>query len=166
MPPVSPYRSLPVDRRLALVTHDVGANRQSREGYIQRIVSRGGGFRRETLRKWTPAQLAREVVRGNLETPQDELGLLQTLYVELEPAIQIAFLEATGVAHEGASIPDDLKPPFADPATVRTAALALLQAHGDDARRYLETIALYNGEAWPGIGTVLEERPVSVPGAR
>ena len=157
MPPVSPYRSLPADRRLALVTHDVTANRQSREGYIQRIVARGGGFRRETLRKWPPGQLAREVVRANLETPQDELGLLQTLYVELEPAIQIAFLEATGVAHDGARIPDDLKPPFADAATVRTSAVALVTRHGDDARRYLETIALYNGDAWPGIRDVLRE---------
>lgn len=157
MPPVSPYRSLPADRRLALVTHDVTANRQSREGYIQRIVARGGGFRRETLRKWTPGQLAREIVRANLETPSDELGLLQTLYVELEPAIQIAFLEATGVAHDGASIPDDLKPPFADAATVRRAATALVETYGDDARRYLLTIALYNGEAWPGIGDLLAE---------
>lgn len=157
MPPVSPYRSLPADRRLALVTHDLTANRQSRDGYIQRIVARGGGFRRETIRKWTPAQLAREIVRANLETPHDELGLLQTLYVELEPAIQIAFLEATGVAHQGASIPDDLTPPFADSATVRKAALALVENHGDDARRYLMTIALYNGEAWPGIEAVLAE---------
>lgn len=115
MPPVSPYRSLPADRKLALVTHDVTANRQSRDGYIQRIVARGGGFRRETLRKWTPAQLAPEVVRANLETPHDELGLLQTLYLELEPAIQIAFLEATGVAHQGANIPDHLNHPLPTP---------------------------------------------------
>lgn len=157
MPPVSPYRSLPADRRLALVTHDVTANRQSREGYIQRIVSRGGGFRRETLRKWTPAQLAREVVRASLETPHDELGLLQTLYVELEPAIQIAFLEAAGVAHQGASIPEDLKPPYADAATVRRAATALVETHGDEGRRYLLTIALYNSEAWPGIRDLVAE---------
>ncbi len=159
MPPVSPYRSLPVDRRLALVTHDIAAHRQSREGYIQRIVSRGGGFRRETLRKWTPGQLAREIVRANLETPQDELGLLQTLYVELEPAIQIAFLDATSVAHDGASIPDDLKPPYTDAVTVKSAAQSLVQAHGDDGRRYLQTIALYNGEAWPGIAAVLADLP-------
>ena len=157
MPPVSPYRSLPADRRLALVTHDIAAHRQSREGYIQRIVSRGGGFRRETHRKWTPAQLAREIVRANLKTPQDELGLLQTLYVEVEPAIQVAFLEATHVAHEGASIPDDLKPPYTDAATVKSAAIALVKAHGDDGRRYLQTIALYNADAWPGIGEVLAE---------
>ncbi len=157
MAPLSPYRSLPADRRLALVTHDIAAHRQSREGYIQRIVSRGGGFRRETLRKWTPAQLAREIVRANLETPQDELGLLQTLYVELEPAIQVAFLEAANVAHDGASIPDDLKPPYTDAATVKSAAEALVNAHGDDGRRYLHTIALYNGDAWPGISDVLAD---------
>ncbi len=157
MPPVSPYRSLPADRRLALLTHDLTANRASRDAYIQRIVARGGGFRKETLRKWPPAQLAREIVRANMETPHDELGLLQTLYVELEPTIQIAFLESAGVAHNGANIPEDLKPPFADAATVRKAALALVESHGDDARRYLQTIALYNGEAWPEINTVLAD---------
>ena len=157
MPTASPYRTLSADRRLVLVTHDITANPQSKEGYIQRIVSRGGGFRKETIRKWTAGQLAREVVRANLETPQNELGMLQALYVELEPAIQIAFLEATGVRHDGASIPEDLPPPFADQATVKQAARALVNAHGDEGRRYLATIALYNREAWPGITEVVTE---------
>jgi hypothetical protein len=54
-------------------------------------------------------------------------------------------------------IPDDLKAPFAEGAAVRRAALALLQQHGDDARHYLHTIALYNTDAWPGLSAVLME---------
>lgn len=154
---LSPYRSLPPDRRVALVTHQIGNQREARDAYIQRILSRGGGFRRDTLRKWPPGQLAREIVRAGLETPHDELGLLLTLYVELEPAIQIAFLDATGVPHDGANIPEDLPLPYTDADTVRKAATALVAAHGDDARRYLVTIATYNGEAWPGLDQVLTE---------
>lgn len=155
MPAPSPYRTLPADQRLRLVTHDLTANRQSREGYIQRMVARGGGFRRETLRKWPPAQLAREVVRANLETPYDEVGLLQLLYVELEPAIQVAFLDATGVKHEGGVVDEQLKPPFAEPATIRKAAEDLLATFGLDGHRYLAAIALYNGEAWPSLDDFL-----------
>jgi hypothetical protein len=84
----SPYRSLPVARRIGLLVHDISTNRESRDGYIRRIVARGGGFRAEKLRAWPPQQLAREIVRHGLETLQDEVGLLQTLYVELEPGLQ------------------------------------------------------------------------------
>jgi hypothetical protein len=152
MPNHSPYRTLPVDRRIALVTHDIASNRDSRNGYIGQIVARGGGFRPEKLRKWPPEQLAREVVRHNLETPHDELGLMIALYVELEPAIQIAFLDAAGVAHDKGSIAPELEPPFADAAAVNAAARGLVDQFGDDARRYLRTIALYNGDGWPGLG--------------
>lgn len=157
MPQPSPYRSLPATRRIGLVTHDISSSRESRDGYIRRIVARGGGFRAEKLRAWPPEQLAREIVRHSLETLHDELGLLQTLYVELEPGLQIAFLELAGVRHEGAMIPDNLKPPFADAATVRHAAQALVDQYGDDARHYLRTIALYNADAWPGLAVLLEE---------
>lgn len=152
---LSPYRTLPPDRRLALVTHDITSSPEAREAFIIRLVSKGGGFRRETLRKWPPTQLAREIVRGNLEMPHDEVRLLQALYVELDPAIQITFLDATGVRHERGSIPDDLPPPFADAETVRKAARAVAEAHGEDGRRYLTTIALYNGAAWPGISEAI-----------
>jgi hypothetical protein len=155
MKPLSPYRSLPADRRVALVLHDISTNRESRDGYVRRIVARGGGFRLETVRKRTSEQLAREIVRYGLETIQDEVGLLRLLYVELEPELQIAFLDATGVKHEGAQISDELETPFADAATVRAAALALIKDHGEEARRYLRTIALYNAEAWPGLNEVL-----------
>ena len=157
MAQLSPYRSLPTARRVGLVTHDISASRESRDGYIRRIVARGGGFRAEKLREWPPQQLAREIVRFGMETLQDELGLLQTLYVELEPGLQIAFLELAGVPHDGAKIPDDLKNPYANAATVRRAALALLEQFGDDARHYLQTIALYNPDAWPGLALVLVE---------
>lgn len=157
MAQLSPYRSLPAARRIGLVTHDISTSRESRDGYIRKLVARGGGFRAEKLREWPPQQLAREIVRFGLETLQDELGLLQTLYVELEPGLQIAFLELAGVPHDGAMIPDDLKNPYADVATVRSAALALLDQFGDDARHYLQTIALYNSDAWPGLSGVLME---------
>ncbi|MEO5798326.1 MAG: hypothetical protein ABIZ70_07375 [Gemmatimonadales bacterium] len=157
MPQLSPYRTLPQARRIGLVAHDISSSRDSKNSYIQRIVSRGGGFRAEKLREWAPEQLAREVVRHGLESLQDELTLLQTLYVELEPGLQIAFLDLAGVRRDGANIPDDLKMPFADVATVRKAALTLLEQQGEDARHYLHTIALYNTDAWPGLTAVLGE---------
>ena len=151
MPSPSPYRTLPTAQRLALVTHDITTSREARDTYIRTIVARGGGFRPEKLRKWPAEQLAREVVRHNLEGPQDELRLLVVLYVELEPAIQITFLDALGVTHENGSIPEGLAPPFADAAKIRTADGELMEKHGDDARRYLRTIAIYNDAAWPGL---------------
>jgi len=151
----SPYRTLPTERRISLVTHEITKNRQSRDGYIARIVSRGGGFRPEKLRKWPADQLAREVVRHNLESFQDELSLLVLLYVELEPAIQTAFLDSLGIAHENGSIPEGLEPPFAEASKIGVASEALVGKFGDDARRYLRTIAMYNGEAWPGLASLV-----------
>ncbi|MEP6589990.1 MAG: hypothetical protein ABJC19_02300 [Gemmatimonadota bacterium] len=153
----SPYRQLSAPRRVGLVAHDLSSSRPSRDAYIAKIVARGGGFRAEKLRQWPADQLAREIVRHGLESLQDELGLLQTLYVELEPGLQIAFLEAAGVPHDGAMIPEDLAVPFAEPARVRQAAEQLLADFGEDARHYLRTIALYNTEAWPGLTAFLDE---------
>ncbi|MGH7593325.1 MAG: hypothetical protein ACRELE_05675 [Gemmatimonadales bacterium] len=157
MPKPSPYHTLPTDLRISLVAHDIGQHRESRDGYVARIVARGGGFRSEKLRKWPADQLAREVVRHNLETPQDELGLMIALYVQVEPAIQIAFLDAAGVAHDQGSMVADIVPPFADAGAVQEAARGLLEKYGDDARRYLRTIALYNGDGWPGLGEMVGE---------
>lgn len=151
----APYRSLTVERRLALVTHAISTSRDFRDAVIMRMVSRGGGFRPATLKTWSADRLAGEVVRRRLETPHDELQLLQTLYVELEPGLQIAFLDATGVKHDNGQIPEDLKAPLADEATVRQAAEGLIAQFGDDARSYLHTIAVYNGEAWPGLAAFL-----------
>jgi hypothetical protein len=157
MPAVTPYRTLAPARRLALVTHDITHNRPSRDGYISRIIARGGGFRADKLRRWPPEQLAREVVRHNLETAQDELNLLVALYVELEPQLQITFLDAAGVAHDAGSIAESLPLPYADADHVRGAATALIADHGGDARRYLRTIALYNGDAWPGLAELVAD---------
>ena len=154
---VSPYRSLPVSKRVELVLLDLTTSKDSRALYIQRMVARGGGFRPVTLRSWPVEKLAKEIVRLNLETFQDELGMLQTLYVDKEPELQIAFLDAAGVAHKDGHIPDDLEPPFASAALVAAAAKMLMEQHGEDGKRYLRTIALYNGEAWPGLGAVIGE---------
>ena len=151
----SPYRTLPVEKRTALVMNDLRTSKDARDNYIMRLVSKGGGFRPETVRKWKIEQLAAEIVRRKLETLQDEVGMLQTLYVELEPSIQSDFLDAAGVRHDNGQIPEDLTVPFADESAVRRAALLLREKHGEDGERYLRTIALYNGEAWPGLAEMV-----------
>lgn len=153
---LTPYRSLPVDRRIRLLKHDLTHNRDSRPEYIRRLVARGGGFRPETIRKWPIDQLAKEIVRRNLEQLPDELSLLQLLYVELEPAIQITFCDAAGVAHQNGMISEDLPAPFADEAGVKRGVEAVRAQHGAEGEHYLSTIALYNGEAWPGLAGLLE----------
>jgi hypothetical protein len=153
----SPYRSLSAARRVDLVTRAIKLNKESRAVFVQRMVARGGGFRAVTLQTWPADKLAREIVRLNAESADDELNLLHLLYVELEPAIQVAFLDVAGVAHEGGKIPDDLKPPYCDAAAVARAAAAVCDLHGDDGRHYLTTIARYNLESWPGLDTVLAE---------
>ena len=156
-PTASPYRSLPAARRVALVTAAITASREMRALYAQRLVARGGGFRAVTLQSWPVDRLAREVVRLNAETAQDELDLLQLLYVELEPAIQITMLDAAGVPHEQGRMGETLEPPYADADAVRRAATAVQAAHGDDGMRYLRTLARYSAEGWPGIDGVVRE---------
>ena len=153
----SPYRSLPAARRVALVTHALKSSREARELYVQRLVSRGGGFRAVTLRAWQPDRLAGEVVRLRAETPQDEFDLLHLLYVELDPSIQTTFLEAAGVRHESGKLPDDLEPPYCDAAAVTKGAAAVRAKHGEDGERYLRTLARYNREGWPGIEGLVGE---------
>jgi hypothetical protein len=160
MPPLSPYRSLPVERRVALITYELKTQRDARATFIQRLVSRGGGFRPATFQSWPADKLAREVVRLKVETPQDELGLMQTLYVDLEPGIQAAFLDAAGVKHENGRIDENLEPPFCDAAAVETASRKLLAEHGDDGERYLRTIYRYASESWPGLDAIIAELDV------
>lgn len=157
MPPLSPYRSLPPARRVALITHVITSSREARALYVQRLTARGGGFRAVTLQTWPVDRLAREVVRMNAEKPQDELDLLQLLYVEMDPSIQITFLNAAGVPHEQGKMADELAAPYADADSVRRAATAVREQHGDDGMRYLRTLARYNAEGWPGIDTVVAE---------
>ena len=77
----SPYRSLPAERRLALVTRAIKGTREIRALFVQRVLKKGGGFRVATLQSWPPDKLAREIVRMNAETAEDELTLLNLLYV-------------------------------------------------------------------------------------
>jgi hypothetical protein len=153
----TPYRSLPPARRVALVTHAVKASRESRAAYVQRLVARGGGFRAVTLQSWPADRLAREIVRLGAESAQDELDLLQLLYVELEPGIQATFLDAAGVAHDGGRMPEELQPPFAEAPAVHRGAAAVREQHGDEGARYLRTLARYARDAWPGIDDVVAE---------
>lgn len=158
MPPLSPYRSLPVERRVALVTAAIKSNRERRLVYIQRLASLKGGFRAVTLQGWPADKLARELVRRNAETSQDEFDLLHFLYVEYEPQVQVTFLDAAGVPHDRGAIADDLEIPYADATAVARAAAAVREAHGEDGERYLRTIARYSRESWPGIAQLVEER--------
>jgi hypothetical protein len=155
----TPYRSLPAERRVALVTHMLTASREGRALMIQRLVARGGGFRAVALNQWPVDRLAKEIVRMNAQTAQDELDLLQLLYVDLEPAIQITFLDAAGVKHEGGRMAEDLEPPYADADAVRRAAAAVREKHGDDGERYLRTLARYSREGWPGIEEIATPIP-------
>lgn len=155
MATLSPYRSLPAARRIALLTHLLTAHRETRALYIQRLVSRGGGFRAVTMQPWPAEKIAKEVVRLNAESAQDEIELLQLLYVDLEPEIQIAFLDATGVKHEEGKIDEDLEFPYADADAVVRGADTLREKHGEDGLHYLRTIAKYNLAAWPGLDAYL-----------
>lgn len=146
----SPYRSLPADKRLALVTHVIKASREGRAIMVQRMMSRGG-FRPATLQQWPAEKLAAEVVRMKAESSNDELDLLHLLYVELEPAIQSTFLDAAGVKHENGKMADDLQSPYADAAGVARGIAAVRAKHGDDGERYLRTLARYAAKDWPGV---------------
>lgn len=151
----SPFRTLPAERRIALVNHAVSNHKGARATYVQRLVARGGGFRAATLMTWPADRLAREVVRLNAASATDELELLQLLYVDLEPAIQITFLDAAAVAHEKGVIDEKLEPPYADNEAVARAAKLVFETHGADGIHYLRTLERYNLIAWPGLDSVL-----------
>src|ERR1043166_3040566 len=136
----TPYRSLPPERRVALLLHMITSSKEGRALYVARLAARNG-FRPGTLQTRPPEKLAREIVRTKAETPDDELSLLHLLYVELKPAIQITFLDAAGVKHENGVMPDDLEPPYANADAVRRGAAAVREKHGDDGMRYLQTLA-------------------------
>jgi hypothetical protein len=149
------YRELPSARRLQLVLHAITSHKGARALYAQRLVAKGGGFRAATLMTWPADRLAKEIVRLGAETPQDELELLQLLYVDIEPSIQITFLNAAGVAHENGVLPEGLEPPYANAESVARGAEAVLAAHGDEGRHYLRTLVRYNLVAWPGLDSAI-----------
>ena len=157
MPIPSPYRSLPPEKRVSLLMSAMSANREARALYTARLLSRGGGFRAVTINAWPAEKLAREIVRTKAEQPQDELDLLHLLYVQLEPMIQIDFLDTAGVAHEKGVMAENLQPPFAGEEAVRLAAAKVMEQHGEDGARYLHTLARYSAAGWPGIVEVAEK---------
>ncbi len=149
------YRALPATRRVALVQHAIANFKGTRALYAQRLVAKGGGFRAATLVAWPVERLAREVVRLNAENAQDELELLQLLYVDLEPAIQIAFLDTAGVTHEKGAIPEGTEPPYANAEAVARAAALVKEQHGDNGLHYLGVLVRYNLAAWPGLDALI-----------
>ncbi len=157
MSKLSPYRSLTPERRVALVTHVMKASREGRDQFIQRMVDKGRGFRAVTLKTWPVDRLAKEIVRMKAETTNDELDLLQLMYVDLEPQIQTTFLDAAGVEHENGKISEALEPPYSDADGVRRGAAAVQEKHGADGVHYLRTIAKYSRDGWPGIEEVVAE---------
>jgi hypothetical protein len=150
----TPYRSLPAEKRVQLVTHVIKASKEGRAIMVQRMMSRGG-FRPVTLQSWPAEKLASEIVRTKAETSNDELDLLHLLYVELEPSIQTTFLEAAGVKHDNGKIPEELEAPYADEAGVKRGVAAVRAKHGDEGERYLKTLARYATDAWPGIAAAV-----------
>ena len=147
----SPYRSLPAEKRIALVSHIIKSGKEGRMVMVQRMMSRGG-FRAQTLLQWPAEKLAGEIVRMKAESSQDELDLLHLLYVELEPGIQSTFLDAAGVKHENGKMADDLPTPYTDAGGVARGAAAVKEKYGEDGLRYLRTLARYASDGWPGIG--------------
>jgi hypothetical protein len=158
MPPISPYRSLPVERRVALVTYEIKTQRDARAIFVQ-LVGRGGGFRPASFQNWPPERLAQEVVRLKVESAQDELGLMQTLYVDLEPAIQSTFLDAAGVKHVNGRIDEAAEPPYCNADSVKAGAAEAIAQHGDDGVRYLRTIHRYAAESWPELDAIVAALP-------
>jgi len=153
------YRALPPEQRLALVTHVMRSSRELRALYVQRLADLPGGFRAVTLRTWSVERLAQEVVRRRAETAQDEMDLLRALYLEVEPEIQMTFLDAAGVPHDRGNIDDALETPYTDEAAVQRAAGVVRERHGARGDHYLRTIARYNGEGWPGIEALVATLP-------
>ncbi|MCU0623481.1 MAG: hypothetical protein MUF53_06390 [Gemmatimonadaceae bacterium] len=149
--PPTPYKLLPPEKRAALITEMLTRHPTTRAAFIARLTSRKGGFRAQTFQPWPADKLAREVVRVGAESVQDEVDLLQLLYVELEPAIQITFLDAAGVRHTQGTMPEELSPPFADEAAVRRAVATVVAQHGEAADHYLLTLVTYARAGWPGI---------------
>lgn len=147
----TPWRALNAERRIEIVALAVTRHRELRATLVQRLVARGGGFRAVTLLAWPPERLAKEIVRLNALQTHDELDLLHILYVELEPAYQVTFLDAAGVKHAEGTIDDAAEAPFCDEAATRRAVTALRAKFGPACEHYLTTIATYNKASWPGL---------------
>jgi len=152
---LSPFKSLPMERRQWLVVQALAKHKGAKALYAQRIAAKGGGFRAATLISWPADKVGKEALRLGALTAQDELELLQLLYVDLEPHYQVTFLDAAGVKHENGVLPEDLDVPYTDADSVKKGAEAVLAAHGDAGRHYLRTLVVYNLAAWPGLDAVV-----------
>ena len=152
---LSPFKSLPMERRQWLVSQALTKHKGAKALYAQRIAAKGGGFRAATLISWPAEKVGKEALRLGALTAQDELELLQLLYVDLEPQYQVTYLDAAGVTHENGVLPEDLEAPYTDADGVRKGAEAVLAAHGDAGRHYLRTLVVYNLAAWPGLDAVV-----------
>ena len=152
---LSPFKSLPMERRQWLVGQALTKHKGAKALYAQRIAAKGGGFRAATLISWPAEKVGKEALRIGALTAQDELELLQLLYVDLEPQYQVTYLDAAGVTHENGVLPEDLEAPYTDADGVRKGAEAVLAAHGDAGRHYLRTLVVYNLAAWPGLDAVV-----------
>ncbi|MEN9508190.1 MAG: hypothetical protein RLZZ621_753 [Gemmatimonadota bacterium] len=150
---LSPFKMLSAERRQWLVSQALAKHKGAKAVYAQRIAAKGGGFRVQTLLTWPAEKVGKECLRLGALTPQDELELLQMLYVDLEPQLQITFLDAAGVKHENGVIPEELEPPYAEADAVAKGAAAVIAAHGEEGRHYLQTLVVYNLGAWPGLDT-------------
>lgn len=148
----TPYRTLAPEKRVTLV-RQMMASKEGRALMIARMAAKNG-FRPVTLQSWPADKLAKEIVRTKAESAEDELNLLHLLYVEMEPHIQATFLDAAGVKHENGVMADDLEAPYTDAAGVERGIAAVRSQHGDDGERYLQTLAKYASDGWPGIGSV------------
>ncbi len=150
----SPFKVLEAKRRLWLIQQALERHGPARAVYAQRIAAKGGGFRIATLLSLPAERMAKEMLRVGALTSQDELELLQMLYVDLEPAYQITFLDATGVPHQNGVMSEELQPPYAAADAVARGAEAVLATHGAEGRHYLRTLVTYNLSAWPGLDQV------------
>lgn len=153
------YRSLPVEQRQSLLERLIKADKANRALFVARLASLPGGFRPVTLQSWPADKLAKEVIRRNAERPEDEMDLLRALYIEVQPEVQIAFLDTAGVKRDGANIHESVEPPYCDAESVKRAAALVQEEFGDLGRHYLRTIAKYNNEGWPGIDEIVAALP-------
>ena len=153
----TPYRTLSLEKRTALVKHMITSSKEGRTLFLARLASKTG-FRPVTLQSWSADKLASEVIRTRAETGDDELNLLHLLYVDLEPAIQSTFLDAAGVRHENGAMPDDLGAAVCK----NEEGVKRRRGGGADAtrrgwlERYLQTLARYSADGWPGIRNLAE----------
>lgn len=160
----TPYRELSREDRIAAVAHLMQREPGFRAATIRRFVLRAGGFRPETLRTWSHARLATEVVRRHLENRDDEASLVAVHYVDLHPEIQIAFLDAHGVPHDSGRISDEAPEVLGTTESVIPAALALYQEFGATAHHYLRCLQEYYPERWEGLDEALSAVDEAIAG--